>query len=69
MKLYKNSIHCARTIIKTEGFIGLYNGLSASLARQLSYSTVRSALTTNNSLVIRTLTCKFQAASIKPVIS
>ena len=45
VKLYKNSIHCARTIIKTEGFIGLYNGLSASLARQLSYSTVRTRLT------------------------
>ena len=60
-RLYKNSIHCAKTIIRTEGkgikwtrerlktvhrsliegIIGLYNGLSASLARQLSYTTVR----------------------------
>jgi len=41
VRLYNNSIHCAQTIIKQEGFLGLYNGLSASLARQLSYTTVR----------------------------
>jgi len=40
-RLYNNSIHCASTIIKNEGVLGLYNGLSASLARQLSYTTVR----------------------------
>jgi len=40
-RLYNSSIHCAQTIVKTEGFLGLYNGLSASFARQLSYTTVR----------------------------
>ena len=44
VRLYNNSVHCAQTIIKTEGFLGLYNGLSASLARQLSYTTVRNGL-------------------------
>ena len=44
VRLYNNSVHCAQTIIKTEGFLGLYNGLSASLARQLSYTTVRHGL-------------------------
>lgn len=28
VRLYNNSLHCAQTIIKTEGFTGLYNGLS-----------------------------------------
>ena len=27
-RLYNNSIHCASTIIKNEGVLGLYNGLS-----------------------------------------
>jgi len=40
-RLYNNSLHCAQTIIKTEGFFGLYSGLTASFARQLSYTTVR----------------------------
>eukprot|EP00095_Tigriopus_kingsejongensis_P001881 maker-scaffold70_size417918-snap-gene-3.15 protein:Tk01881 transcript:maker-scaffold70_size417918-snap-gene-3.15-mRNA-1 annotation:"solute carrier family 25 (mitochondrial carrier dicarboxylate transporter) member isoform cra_a" len=31
-------------IIKGEGFLGLYNGLSASLLRQLTYSTTRFAI-------------------------
>lgn len=31
-------------IVKTEGFLGLYSGLSASLIRQLTYSTVRFCL-------------------------
>ena len=44
VRLYNNSLHCAQTIIRTEGFLGLYNGLSASLARQLSYTTVRNGL-------------------------
>jgi len=32
------------TIVKTEGILGLYNGLSASLVRQLTYSTTRFAI-------------------------
>jgi len=44
VKLYNNSIHCAQTIIKTEGFSGLYSGLSASLARQVLYTTTRLGL-------------------------
>ena len=40
-RLYTSSIHCAKTIFKTEGILGFYNGLSASFARQLSYTTVR----------------------------
>lgn len=40
-KLYNNSLDCARQILRTEGVNGLYTGLSASLARQLSYTTVR----------------------------
>ena len=40
-RLYNNSLHCAQTIIKTEGITGLYSGLTASFARQLSYTTVR----------------------------
>jgi dicarboxylate transporter 10 len=31
-------------IVKGEGFLGLYNGLSASLVRQLTYSTTRFAI-------------------------
>ena len=41
VKLYANSLDCAKTILRTEGMIGFYNGLSASMARQLSYTTVR----------------------------
>merc|ERR1719262_15599 len=40
-RMYNNSVHCAQTIFRKEGFFGFYNGLSASLARQLSYTTVR----------------------------
>ena len=57
-RLYKNSWHCARVIIRTEGIKGLYTGLSASLARQWTYSSVRlgmynillEKLTTDNKL-------------------
>merc|ERR1719150_2095967 len=31
-------------IVKNEGFFALYNGLSASLLRQLTYSTTRFAI-------------------------
>ena len=40
-KLYNGSIHCAQTIYKAEGVRGFYNGLSASFARQLTYTTAR----------------------------
>ena len=38
---YTSSLHCARVILRNEGFYGFYNGLSASLARQLTYTTAR----------------------------
>lgn len=38
---YTSSLHCARVILRNEGFSGFYNGLSASLARQLTYTTAR----------------------------
>jgi len=34
----------AKIIIRSEGFLALYNGLSASLVRQLTYSTTRFAI-------------------------
>lgn len=36
-----NSFHTITTIIKNEGFFALYNGLSAGLARQATYTTTR----------------------------
>jgi len=44
VRLYKNSWHCARVIIRNEGLRGFYTGLSASLARQVTYSSVRLGL-------------------------
>lgn len=41
---YRNGLHCLQNVIKTEGFFGLYSGLSAALARQLSYGMFRMAL-------------------------
>ncbi|TMS34195.1 hypothetical protein L596_001834 [Steinernema carpocapsae] len=38
---YRSSFHCLSTIIKNEGFLAVYNGLSAGLARQASYTTTR----------------------------
>ena len=39
--LYRTTSHCIRSIYLKEGFFGFYNGLSASFARQLSYTTIR----------------------------
>src|SRR5277367_5969000 len=39
--LYKEGIYCFGVSILPKGFFALYNGLSASLLRQATYSTVR----------------------------
>jgi len=39
--LYKNSWHAVVTVAKTEGVLRLYNGLSAALLRQATYTTSR----------------------------
>ncbi|XP_071805044.1 mitochondrial 2-oxoglutarate/malate carrier protein-like [Asterias amurensis] len=38
---YKTSVHAIRAIIAGEGVLGLYNGLSAGLLRQATYTTTR----------------------------
>ncbi|KAL1139932.1 hypothetical protein AAG570_006909 [Ranatra chinensis] len=40
-KEYKTSFHAAKGIIQKEGFFALYNGLSAGLLRQATYTTTR----------------------------
>lgn len=40
-KEYISSYHALRTIIANEGLFAIYNGLSAGLARQASYTTTR----------------------------
>lgn len=40
-KEYPSSFHALRSVIKNEGFFGLYNGLSAGLLRQATYTTTR----------------------------
>lgn len=40
-KAYKTSFHCIRDILKNEGFIAMYSGLSAGLLRQATYTTTR----------------------------
>lgn len=40
LAIYRNSLHCVRTVIKEEGIFGLYNGISASLLG-LSESTLQ----------------------------
>lgn len=40
-KEYTSSFHALRTIIANEGLFAIYNGLSAGLARQASYTTTR----------------------------
>ncbi|KAL1488949.1 hypothetical protein ABEB36_014733 [Hypothenemus hampei] len=36
-----NLVQMAKNVVKNQGFLALYNGLSASLLRQLTYSTTR----------------------------
>lgn len=38
---YKNSFQCIRAIVKNEGLFAIYNGLSAGLLRQATYTTAR----------------------------
>ncbi|XP_065060805.1 mitochondrial 2-oxoglutarate/malate carrier protein-like isoform X2 [Rhopilema esculentum] len=40
-KTHKTSFHAVYNIIKAEGVFGVYNGLSAALLRQASYTTTR----------------------------
>jgi solute carrier family 25 (mitochondrial oxoglutarate transporter), member 11 len=40
-KMYKNSFHAVTSILKNEGFVGIYSGLSAGLLRQATYTTSR----------------------------
>ncbi|XP_023015568.1 mitochondrial 2-oxoglutarate/malate carrier protein [Leptinotarsa decemlineata] len=40
-KEYKTSLHAFRGIIEKEGFFALYNGISAGLLRQATYTTTR----------------------------
>ncbi|MFH4976031.1 hypothetical protein AB6A40_002740 [Gnathostoma spinigerum] len=40
-KEYRSSLHAVRSIIQKEGILELYNGLSAGLARQATYTTTR----------------------------
>jgi solute carrier family 25 oxoglutarate transporter 11 len=40
-KEYKTSFHAFRGILQKEGFFALYNGLSAGLLRQATYTTTR----------------------------
>ena len=40
-KAYKNSLHAITSIVKAEGFTGIYTGLSAGLLRQATYTTSR----------------------------
>ena len=38
-KAHKTSVHAIVNIVKTEGVVGMYNGLSAGLLRQATYTT------------------------------
>lgn len=40
-KEYKTSLHAARSIVANEGLLALYNGLTAGLLRQATYTTTR----------------------------
>lgn len=40
-KSHKTSFHLVRSVIKNEGILGLYTGLSAGLLRQATYTTTR----------------------------
>lgn len=46
-KAHKTSIHAIRSIMKTEGIMGMYNGLSAGLLRQATYTTTRMGIYTS----------------------
>lgn len=46
-KEHKTSFHVLRAVIKNEGVFALYNGLSAGLLRQASYTTVRMGVYTS----------------------
>lgn len=58
-KEYKTSFHALAGIIKKEGILSLYNGLSAGLLRQATYSTVRLG-------VFQSLTDRFTSSDGKP---
>lgn len=47
VKEHKTSFHVLRAVIKNEGLFALYNGLSAGLFRQASYTTVRMGVYTS----------------------
>ena len=40
-KEHKTSIHVVKHIVKNEGIIAMYSGLSAGLLRQATYTTTR----------------------------
>jgi len=40
-KMYKNSFDAITSIIRNEGVVGIYSGLSAGLLRQATYTTSR----------------------------
>lgn len=37
-RMYKNSFHCVRTVLATEGYRGFYRGLSANMVRGVGTS-------------------------------
>ncbi|XP_028397995.1 mitochondrial 2-oxoglutarate/malate carrier protein-like [Dendronephthya gigantea] len=41
MREHKTSFHAVVNIVRKEGFLGVYNGLSAALMRQATYTTTR----------------------------
>ncbi|KAJ7394499.1 hypothetical protein OS493_000313 [Desmophyllum pertusum] len=41
VKAHKSSLHAIASILRQEGFFGVYNGLSAGLLRQATYTTTR----------------------------
>ncbi|EDO47873.1 predicted protein [Nematostella vectensis] len=46
-KEYRSSVHVVMSILRSEGFLGVYNGLSAGLLRQATYTTTRLGVYTN----------------------
>ncbi|KJH51267.1 hypothetical protein DICVIV_02546 [Dictyocaulus viviparus] len=38
---YRSSVHCLTSIVRNEGLLAIYNGLSAGLLRQATYTTTR----------------------------